>query len=221
MRKHVVIAIPAYAGTVHLGTLRSLMADALRLVTRGDVLSIDDECGGAEISTLRAVMVAQFLAGKGTHLVMVDHDVCWEAGGLCRLIDAGVDCVAGVYPRRELPISYPVHFLGDGQTHDVVNGLVEVKAVPAGFLCMSRPMLERMTQAYADLSFKSSKTPHPVVDLFGNVHVDEMKLSEDLSFCHRWRALGGKVHIIPDMTMAHVGPHIFTGRLGELQECAA
>ncbi len=42
MKKHVVIAIPAYTGTVHLGTMRSLMADALRLVSRGDVLSIDN-----------------------------------------------------------------------------------------------------------------------------------------------------------------------------------
>jgi hypothetical protein len=210
------IGIPAYAGTVHLGTMRSLMADVLALARRGDSVSVYDESGSAMIADTRAQIVAEFLAGQATHLVMVDHDVCWQAGGIPRLVDHGVDCVAGVYPHRADPISFPLHLLDDGADGwDAEKQLLEVKAVPAGFLCITRGMCERMIAAYPETAFVSDKHPDRKAHaLFDSVRIGMTKLGEDLSFCHRWRAIGGKVWADPSIMMAHVGPKVFAGALG-------
>ena len=54
---HVMVAIPAYTGTIHLGTMRSLFTDLLSLQDRGDSWEIHDECGNALIADARAVIV--------------------------------------------------------------------------------------------------------------------------------------------------------------------
>jgi hypothetical protein len=214
VKKHVVIAVPAYAGTVHLGFMRSILSDVLTIAKRGDALSIIDECHGAEIDTVRAQIVAEFMASKGTHLVMVDSDLCWSAGGITRLVDHGKDFVCGAYPHRKDPITWPMHLLPGPQV--LVDGLLEVKAAPGGFVCLSRQALERMIAEFANLKFKSSKTDLPIWALFDHVHDDGMRLSEDLSFCHRWRSIGGKIWLDPSITVGHIGPKLFMGKFGEV-----
>ncbi len=54
------IAIPAYTGTIHLGTMRCLINDMLKLAERGDRVTIFDECGNAMIAHARSLMVAKF-----------------------------------------------------------------------------------------------------------------------------------------------------------------
>lgn len=190
------------------------MADVLQLVRRGDAVSIDDESHGAEIDTARALIVSKFIAGPGTHLVMVDSDLCWQAGAITRLVDHGREFVAGVYPYRRDPISFPLHML-DGQPSTLENGLLEVKAVPGGFVCVTRSMVERMIAEHPELEFTSSKAKHPCWALFDHVWEGKTRLSEDLSFCHRWRAMGGRIWIDPDMTIGHIGPKLFVGKLGQ------
>lgn len=190
------------------------------LISRGDRVGIYDEAGGAEIDTARAQIVAEFMATKdATHLVMVDHDVCWQNGGLARLIDSGRDVVAGLYPFRQDPISFPLHLLDGEKTLTVEEGGVcKVKATPGGFLCVTRKAIEKLIAAHPELEFESSKTGHPAWALFDHVWEGKTRLSEDLSFCARWRALGENVYIDPAIQMGHIGPKLFIGRLGEWRQ---
>lgn len=41
--------------------------------------------------------------------------------------------------------------------------------------------------------------------------VDGERLGEDMYFCSRWRALGGKIHFHADATVSHVGKAVFAG----------
>lgn len=43
-------------------------------------------------------------------------------------------------------------------------------------------------------------------------------LTEDYSFCRRWRMLGGKVMLALDATLVHQGPFLFQGHLGHQYE---
>jgi len=215
-QRHIVVAVPAYGGTVHVGFMRSLLADTLAIRGRGDVFSLIDQCGGAEIDTTRALIVAEFMAGTGTHLVMVDSDLCWQAGGILRLVDHGKDFVAGLYPHRQDPITWPVHLKDGPQV--LVDGLLEVDAVPGGFVCVTRAALERMTEAYKHLRFASSKTDKPVWALFDHVWRGSVRLSEDLSFCARWKEFGGQIWADPSITIGHIGNKLFAGRFGSVAE---
>lgn len=217
MARHIVIAIPAYAATVSLATMRSIVHDLMQLMRRGDVVSVEDECGNTDITDARAAIVGKFLAGPGTELVMVDHDVCWEANGLLKLVDYPVDFVSGLYPQRSDPIKFNLRYLEDRPEiwGDPKTGLIEVGGVSAGFMRCSRKMLEKMAEAYPGLSY--DRSDKKFWGFFDPYRLDDgkRKLSEDYSFCQRWRDIGGKVWVDPSIKMGHIGLKTFAGNFGE------
>lgn len=214
--KHVWFAIPAYTGTIHLGTMRSIIADMLKLAERGDRVTIFDESGNAMIGDCRGLIVAQFLASDATDLVFIDSDVVWEPGALVSLIDRDVDFVAGMYPQRKDPLNFCVQWDQSKAELRAENGLLEVHGVPAGFMRLSRSMLEQMVVAYPDTQFHCPEAPDDTVyDLFGPYRVGKIKFGEDYSFCRRWRDIGGKVWIDPEIRMGHVGYKTFIGSIGD------
>ena len=223
--KNVVVALPCYTGQLHVGTHRSLLHDMMRMFERGDSVMPMEECGNADISLCRAMIVAKFLAKKeATHLIMVDSDVCWEGGGMLALVDAGVDIVCGAYPRR-LGGDHPsFHMLlkSEGvQTLDPVTKLLEVEAMPAGFMCLTRSMLLRMIEQYPESKISFEQCPGGVAwDLFDGLRfTDETglphKYGEDYSFCKRWTRMGGKVWLNPFISMGHLGTKLWQGRLSD------
>lgn len=211
------IAIPAYTGTIHLGTMRSLFTDLLALQDRGDAWSLQDEVGNALIADARALIVAQFLASECDTLVFIDSDVVWEKGALLRLIDAPVDVVAGIYPQRKDPVGYCVRWLPNEELWaDKDTGLLEVAGVPAGFLKITRNALEKMVDQYPDSEFYVESAPdHRAWALFADYRIGKSKMGEDYSFCRRWTDMNGKVWVDPEIKMGHIGNKTFEGHLGD------
>lgn len=213
----VMIAIPAYTGTIHLGTFRSLFTDLLTLQARGDSWEVHDECGNALIADARALIVAQFLASDCDTLVFIDSDVAWEAGALVKLLDYPVDMVAGIYPQRKDPVNYCVKWKGTGELWaDPATGLLEVDGVPAGFMKLSRTQLEAMVEQYPDTEFYVENAPDKRAwALFCDYRIGKHKMGEDYAFCRRWTDMGGKVWIDPEIKMGHIGNKTFEGHLGD------
>lgn len=212
---HVMIAIPAYTGVVHLPTMRALMTDTIELIRRGDTFTLVDDIGNALIADSRGVIATKFWESDADCLIFIDSDVTWEKGALLRLIDAPVDLCAGIYPGRRDPITYPVHYLDKKELWaDPKTGLLEVKSVPTGFLKLSRNCIAKMIEAYPDKHFYTSERDKQFYPLFDHVFEDGYKWGEDFSFCIRWRKIGGQVWIDPEISMGHVGYKIFEGHLG-------
>lgn len=217
-QRHVWIAIPAYTGTIHLGTMRSIISDLLLLADRGDKVTIFDESGNAMIGDCRGLIVAQFLASDATDLVFIDSDMVWESGALLKLVDHPVDFVAALYPQRRDPIDFCVQWIPDRPElqADLDTMLLEVAGVPAGFMRLSRTMLERMVEAYPDSQFLCTQAPNDTVhDLFGPYRIGKIKFGEDYSFCRRWRDIGGKIWVDPEITMGHIGFKTFMSSAGD------
>jgi len=213
------LAIPSYTGQIHIATMRSLLKDYVSFKDRGDSVTVYDECGSALIADARAEIVAKFLASDADTLIFIDNDVAWEAGAALRLADHPVDFVSGIYPMRKDPIEYPISW---DQTKaelwaDPDTGLLEVDAVPAGFMKMSRNMLEKMVTNYrCELEHYSKNAPDDTAwALFDPYWEGDKKFGEDYSFCKRWREMGEKVWIDPDIDMAHVGLKTFVGNLAD------
>ncbi len=210
------VAIPAYSGTIHLGTMRSLFTDLLALQARGDEWEVHDECGNALIADARALIVAQFLASKCDVLVFVDSDVCWQDGALLRLIDAPAEMVAGIYPQRRDPVNYCVKWKGNGELWANDAGLLEVEGVPFGFVKLTRAMLEKMVGQYPDSEFYVETAPDEKAwALFADYRIGRHKMGEDYAFCRRWTDMGGQVFIDPEISMAHIGFKTFPGHIGD------
>lgn len=214
-KPHVVVAIPSYSGSVNIGTMRSVLHDVMEMAKLGWAVSVSDESNNADIAVARAMMVSNFLANlAATHLVMVDNDVMWQAGGIRKLVEAGVDLVAGVYPFRRDPLGFPLRWLDeeDGK-FEQAGTLLKVQGCQAGFMCLSRKLLETMWREYeGSLAFaRDGKT---MVDLFDRYRIGQRRLGEDYSFCQRAIDCGFAVHIDPSIHMGHVGLKVFEGSLG-------
>ena len=99
---------------------------------------------------------------------------------------------------------------------DPKTGLLEVAGVPAGFLRVTRKALMEMTEKFKDLEYLCNNVKgRPVVALFESYKIGKLKLSEDYSFCQRYRDVGGKVWVDPEITMSHTGNKTFHGKLGD------
>ena len=76
------------------------------------------------------------------------------------------------------------------------NGFARVKRVPTGFTMVSRDALERMIEHYPELTFLDPDTGDERHALFHPLFASKSEkrssyLSEDFSFCDRWRSIPG------------------------------
>lgn len=217
--KHVMIAMPAYTGVAHMGTMRSLITDLIALISRGDKFTFIDDIGNALIADCRGVIATNFYYSECDTLVFIDSDVAWESGALLKIIDAPEDVVGGIYPQRLDPLKWTVKYLDKPELWaNPDTGLLEVEAIPAGFMKISRNCIEKMIEAYPQKYFNDKAVDNEFYALFESFIFEKdgynCKHGEDYSFCYRWRDIGGKIWIDPEIDMGHIGNKIFQGHLG-------
>lgn len=227
--KNVWLAIPSYTGQVHLATMRSILVDSLGLIERGWRFGLIDESGNALIAHCRAILLAQFLASDASDIVLIDADVAWGQGALVSLLERKADFVAGVYPHRVDPESYSVRWLADAEGRGLIardpetlerqdGGLIEVEGVPAGFLRLSRKAVQDMVDAYPGLKFASPVCHNGEAWALFDSHKEPNHgayWGEDFSFCKRYRDIGGRVWMDPELKLHHVGYKTFSGKIGD------
>ncbi|MCP4410182.1 MAG: hypothetical protein GY807_21055 [Gammaproteobacteria bacterium] len=194
------------------------MTDCYALKARGDSVTIYDEACATEISQARNQIIDAFLHSDATDLVFVDDDVFWQEGALLKLLDYPVDCVAGVYRKRIDQETYSIRWLRDRPNliADESTGLLEVEAVPGGFVRMSRHMLTTMEKHYSAelMQLTTLAIEGKWTALCDPLWRDNGRLSEDFSLCMRWRDIGGTVWVDPEINMGHCGMKAFSGTLG-------
>lgn len=221
----IAFAIPTIDGSLRSECVLSLMA-AQRLLfekkIESDMLVVAD-C--PYLPTARNTLVAMFLRDtEATDLFFVDSDVGFDALAFLRLLDRPEEIVAGVYPLKRDSGGWPVVM----QTRDGVpigrDGLIEADFLPTGFMRIKRSVFERMMEAYPHLRYQDS-----VVEMMGDgtlreawdffhmgIDPDRQRwTTEDFAFCQRWRDMGGRLWIDPDIDFQHVGRKAYTGNLHE------
>ena len=217
MDKGLFLAIPTYTGQIHAETTRCVMEAMLDAIERRWRFEYRPYPGCPIISRLRNTIVSDFLASDMTDLLFVDADVVWQPGAVGKLVGYPVDVVAGIYPHRTDPLSWPVRYLKDRPDlwADPDTGLLEVDGVPGGFLRLTRVALEKMIAAYPELRYNDfgaiSGSAHA---LFDHALRDKEYYGEDYVFCDRWHDVGGKVWVDPNIAMRHIGYKTFSGTFG-------
>ncbi len=143
----------------------------------------------------------------------------------------GHDMIAAPYPRKRIKVNFPYKPLAaEIETGKLLvkNDCMEVELIGFGFVLTSRKCLEGMVTHYANEWFTDAHDPANIaqtVALFGQLRIDMPNgwrdlYSEDYSFCHRWRAVGGKIQMFvgEGSPLAHIGGYAYTGKREELGE---
>ncbi len=239
-RTHLVIGTPCYGGQVASVYTTSLMRLQNACAQRGGIdMSVLMPWGDALITRVRQNILAHFLENSaGTHLLFIDADIAFDPQQVFRLLDFNVDVAAGVYPTKRIDwdkvaqlakadvktleqssLSYVLEF-EDPAKIEAKNGFAKARYAGTGFLMIKRAALLSMMEHYSDLRYsREHQAEDPLRNskyrcaLF-NCLIDEATgtyLSEDYSFCKRWKDMGGEIWVDLQSRLTHVGVMAFNG----------
>lgn len=203
------IAAPSYDGTITVWHASSL-SETCKLGLTKDInvfciyMSYD-----SLVQRARNDIVQLALELKVDDLVFIDADVDWKPKDFFKLLDYDVDVVGGVYRKKGDEEQYPVKLKKGGyQIGD--NGLVEVDGLPMGFTRITRRALEIIWNESRE--YREPHKEKPIRMVFDiNINEDGYLVSEDISFCVKWKGLGGKLYLDSSIDLAHVGTKRWIG----------
>jgi len=135
-------------------------------------------------------------------LFMVDCDVDWNPSDFLKLLNYDVDIVGGAYPKKSDRTAFPVK-MSDPARYWQRDSLVEVEGLGAGFLRMSRRVIEAAWEASEEYHEPDKGTHSRLVF---DVKIQNGELwSEDTVFFKKIRSLGYTVWLDPDLNFGHTG----------------
>lgn len=237
------VATPSHSGALSSLYVRSLLGLVNLAWTRGFAMQTRFLDGDSLVTRARNRLVAEFMADpRWTHLFWIDADIGFEPDAALRLLLAGREVVAGVYPQKTdgwpagglaqaLPAGstredfaarharFPFNPLPGVQRADA-DGFVEVLDAPTGFMLIARTVFERLATAMPELRYTPDAGDH------ANAHLPHWRffdtlaepgngryLSEDYAFCRRWQQAGGRVFVDVQSRLVHQGTQDFRGDL--------
>ncbi len=229
----VFIATPVRGGVSphYAASIWRLLADE-EIDFEGGLEIADVQQWSADVVRVRSRYVSHFLnQTECTHLLFLDADIEVSPKVIRGMLAAGKDFVGAPYPRREgvdwkrvrdvqdmpaeaVAYRYPVRLLDD-KLEVFPNGCGEVEALPLGCALLTRKGLQDMSDAHPALAFDDGLFG-PSVALFQLILAGRALMSEDFSFCHRWRARGGAVwmYLGDGSPVNHHGEHVYRGDVG-------
>jgi hypothetical protein len=169
----------------------------------GDELLVEFLPNCSHPSMGRNQLAKAFMESDCDKIIYLDSDITFEAGALVKLSKMPVDYVGGSYRFKFEEEKYPIAWLEDRPmlTSDILpEVLCEVAVIPAGFVCLSRKVFETLKAAHPDREF--THMGHTLHCYFQTPFVGGLH-SEESFFAHEWRQTGGKIYLMPDITITH------------------
>lgn len=206
------VAIPAYDRKLCCETAAALLQEQAVANAANIQLQVSFLPGCCYVDKARNQLASEFLESGADRLVFIDADVAWEPGALIKIARQTKDFVGGCYRHKRDEETYPIEWIKDRAElwSDPETGLIEVEALPGGFLSLSREVFERLAHAFTDRTYF-----HEGHEFHAYFH-QPFGWGEDGRFCAEWRAIGGQVWLEPLLTLTHVdaaGRH-YVGNIG-------
>jgi hypothetical protein len=231
------VATPCYGGVVTLRFMHSMMALAQRGNTAGLAIQADFLGYESLITRGRNTLVSRFLDHPmATHMLFIDADIGFEPDQVFRMLEFGGDVVAGMYPLKLIdwasglsrahsgePVeTAALRYVGSpcsGAQAQTRDGFVTADYAGTGFMLIRREVFTRMAEAYPHLRYtachnsaKPSLSPNQYAFFDCMIEPETGDyLSEDYTFCKRWRDIGGEIWLDTQGGLTHVGAYEYVG----------
>ena len=210
---------PCYGGNITEVCFSSYLGFTIMAMQNGINFQIDTLSNESNVNRARNSCAAKFLSGDCSHLMFVDADIQFNPQDIVKLITHDKDIVGGIYPQKTLPPKMVVNTLNNGE-HE--GDLIEVGTLGTGFMLIKRSVFEKMIEEgatpYVDAIGLSPEENANQYDFFQcTIDSKGRYLTEDWSFCRRWRQLGGKIWADTKIALAHVGYYRFQPDLGAMK----
>lgn len=235
----IMIATPAYGEVFYTPYVSSILSLTRVLQKRGIDFAFN-AISYSEIAESRNFLLTHwFDKTDASHLLFLDADMGFPAALITDMLDLDRPLVGAVYPKRTIDMKKVVELAAgnDGaralaKAQEFVlrplrgarasasrPGFMEVEACGSGVLLVRRDCVDTMLKKMPQISDARAKTASPLaknldrmIRAFDVVFVNGLRLSEDFSFCYRWRRVcGGEVWASIAHEIAHIGLHRFGG----------
>ena len=159
------------------------------------------------------------------YLLTIDSDIIINKlndheGVLDRLISRKKDYIGAIYAKKMFNEQGYLVSAGTPINDDeqpILDGrIVQMNAMPTGFMLMSRECADQMVKGYPELYYEEdslscmwSWAVYNTMVIKDARGVPRSK-SEDYSFCERWKALGGEIWCDTSIKLTHVGNFNYT-----------
>lgn len=213
--KSVTFAVPSLTHSVSIEFMRSAMRTNWLLATEGWNVNYQDHCGCQFVANARNELAYEFLQMHPDcdDFFFLDDDIGWDAEAVLRILNRPEDIIAGIYPKRQDELEWPVMIAGHHGKLHYQDHLLRALRVPTGFMRIKRRVLEEMvkyakTYKWLDIHGKTKEIPA----LFSVGLMDDGWFwTEDYIFCQNASTLGFEVWVDPDINFSHRGPKAWKG----------
>jgi len=206
--KHLYIALPAYSGEVKVQTTASLFGAGVALALCGIEVTLGYQTGNCYLFHARNQLVTAFMRSAATDLLFWDCDVGAPAEAVIMLARAEKPYIMAAYPTKTDHMAFPITFDADEIWSDA-DGHVNPYTVPTGFTRINRAVFNAMPW----IPYKDDSEIEWMGYFENGIRNGRLSV-EDTDFAAKWCAMGGKIHMIPDLTMTHTGSKTWEGNWG-------
>jgi hypothetical protein len=214
--KGVLIFVPAYGQNVCAQTMGSLYAVGQALTSRG-IKNRLVWFSAADIVDVRNLALTVWYDNhpEFSHLLMVDADMGFEPELIWDMLRFEKPLTGCLYARRQ---AEPSIVGGVKKENDnaaaIVNGFLPAEYMGGGVMLIERRVVTTLLEKMPDLS---DGVPSPMqeredfalkrfIRAFDPIREGNKRLSEDISFCERWKECGGEIWVNVAYRISHIGP---------------
>ena len=241
---NLMIATPAYGEIFYAPYVQSLIKLVRSMQTNGWGFS-HRSISYAEISESRNYLLTYwFDRTEASHILFIDADMGFEPQLIMDMVKFDKPVVGVIAPKRTIDLRRLAKLASEGGTIDqavskahehvfrplpgggdfqIEEGFMSVEACGAGILLIERSCIEVMLQRHPGISDERAKKTSPLakdldrlIRAFDILRVDDLRLSEDYSFCHRWKhGCNGEIWACVAHEIVHIGLHQFRSRYAD------
>jgi hypothetical protein len=157
-----------------------------------------------------------------THMLFLDADVGFRSQMVLDMLLFNEPMVGGLYPKKTFPLDWAGSGIKSGEYR---SGFIEVDGLGMGCFLIRRDAVTTMIEKYPELvrpymtlTNMQEAGANRTLSFFDKIQTPEGKVSEDISFCRRYREAGGKVWASTAYVMDHVGPWLFSACFARSRE---
>jgi hypothetical protein len=205
----VFVMVPAFGRQITTTTFEATHGLMSALSAKGISASIGS-FSWPDIEEIRNVVLSWWYdATDFTHMLFVDADMGFDPQMVLDMMTFGEPMVGAIYPKR----CYPIEWAGSAlAAPEHRTGFIEVEALGMGCFLIRRDAVTALIEKFPELIHSYMTLPElkeagaeRTMAFFDCMRAPEGKISEDISFCRRYRETGGKVWASIAYRMEHVG----------------
>lgn len=206
--KTIIIATPSYDGKLEVWYVNSLV-NTIKLGVEKQVnvfpvyITYDALVQRARNDLFKIAAEAEIDA-----LFFIDADMEWDPQWVFNFLEAPEEIIGAPVIKKSFNESYNIKLLNKELKYNTLGTLIEVDSVGTGFL--------KVAKSAVDILYKEAEeygTDGKKAKMVFNIGINEDGdlVSEDNILCEKWKKMGNKVWVDPNITCPHVGVHKFEG----------